>query len=314
MLVHGTAGGCRLPLRANKKKRSNPMIRVSSAPGVEQLIERAASRLACGDSSSPRLDAEVLMGHVLQRGRAWLYAHGESPVPQVARREFNSLVRLRSRGCPIAYLTGSKEFWSLGLTVSPATLVPRPETEHVVEEALRVIGEQSGLVSVWDVGTGCGSIAVALATTVSRVRVLATDRSPAALAVAGQNVRRQGVTDRVCLLAGDLDGPLGSTRFDLIVSNPPYIPDVEWASLAREVREFEPAEALCGGADGLSLIRRLISVAPSRLRQGGSLIFEIGDSTGGLVRELIAQSRELEFVRVVPDYAGHDRVVVARLP
>jgi release factor glutamine methyltransferase len=217
-------------------------------------------------------------------------------------------------GCPVAYLTGRKEFWSLELAVSPDTLIPRPETEHVVEEALRVIGGLSGVVSVWDVGTGCGNIAVALAATVPRVRVLATDRSPAALAMAAQNARRHGVAGRVRLLAADLDEPLGSGQFNLIVSNPPYVPAAEWAVLPPQVREFEPPEAIWGGEDGLSVIRRLIDVAPARLRLGGSLVFEIGGAIGCAVRGLIARRGELDLVAITPDYAGHDRVVVARRP
>lgn len=313
-LTYGPFGLAQGSVHGARESRLVIGVGACGMPAVKQLVEEATSLLTRAGSLSPQLDAEVLLGDVLKRGRVWLYAHGEATVDGASERKFRALVARRSEGCPVAYLTGRKEFWSLELTVSPATLIPRPETEHLIEESLAVINNRAGEVSVWDVGTGCGNIAVALATSLPRVRVLATDVSPGALAVAAENVRRLRVGNRVRLLAGDLDGPLAAEQFDLIVSNPPYVSDAEWACLPRGVREFEPAEALRAGADGLSLIRRLVSVAARRLHRAGSLVFEIGSSMGEAVIELIERSGELEVVRLVKDYAGHDRVVVARLP
>jgi release factor glutamine methyltransferase len=227
---------------------------------------------------------------------------------------FEALVRRRERREPAGYITGHREFWNLDLEVRPGVLIPRPETEFVVEEALSRLsgaGEARGRYHVVDVGTGSGCIAVALARWLPGAAVLAIDASHAALDLARSNAARHEVAGRVQFVEGNLlEGVAGP--FDAVVSNPPYVPAPELASLQPEVRDYEPAAALVAGADGLDLIRRLVPQAAGVLRPGGWLIFEFGFGQRDGVEAVIAAEARLELEGVRPDLAGIPRVAIAR--
>jgi release factor glutamine methyltransferase len=229
------------------------------------------------------------------------------------------MVKKRSEGTPVAYLVGYKEFYSLTFRVSPAVLIPRSETEHVVVEAidwlkqLRKTQPNAPAAKVIDVCTGSGCIAVAIAKHAPDVIVKAVDISPEALEIAKLNVEQLGVADRVQLVQSDLlDGLSDLQEVDLIVSNPPYITESEYAALAKSVREYEPKIALVAGADGLDVINRLLTQSHAKLRVGGSLIFEISPMLADKVRELVERDAGWKLEKIVKDLAGHSRVVVAR--
>jgi len=243
-----------------------------------QLLKDAATRLG-GRSDSPRADAEILLAHVLGSTRAALLACDEQAVPDESRARFDQLLLRRARGEPVAYLTGVRSFWSLELEVTPDVLVPRPETELLVEWGLHCLETPSRAV---DLGTGSGAIALALAKERPAVEMLATDVSAPALAIARANAARLGLRN-VEFRHGDLFGPLAGSAFDLIVSNPPYVAegDPHLADL-----KFEPAIALTSGADGLDALRTIVAGAPGHLRSGGWLLVEHGATQGPAVREL----------------------------
>lgn len=259
-------------------------------------------------STTPRLDAELLLAHALGWPRARLLAERDHTPSPEAQASFAALVGRRAAGEPVAYLVGHKEFYGLALAVTPATLVPRPETELLVELALAIARgrEQRGLLLA-DIGTGSGAIAIALAAQLPAATLYAVDLSAAALAVAERNVAGHGLTDRVQLLHGDLLAPLPGP-VDLIVSNPPY---TIFAEVEPNVGAHEPRLALDGGPDGAAVYRRLIAAAPRYLRPGGALLLEIGAWQGELVAELARELLPGATIRVHQDLAGHDRVVVA---
>lgn len=262
---------------------------------------------------SARLDAEVLLCHALALNRTELFLRLEQGLSLDKESLFQGLLERRARHEPVAYITGVKEFWSLAFTVDRNVLVPRPETELLVEWALtraRKITRGSAL-TILDVGTGSGAVAIALATELPDARFWAVDISPGALAVARVNAQRHGVEPRMRFLAGNMFEPLAeqSIQFDLIVSNPPYVPRPELADLPAEIREYEPVAALDGGHDGLGCYRRMLASAPHFLAPGGFLLCEIGADQGRAVKELIARSGGLESPAIYQDLAGKDRVV-----
>jgi release factor glutamine methyltransferase len=251
---------------------------------------------------APRLTAEVLLAHALRKDRVWLYAHGGEELSEVGWIHFGRYLHERMAGKPTQYITGRQEFYGREFRVSPAVLIPRPETEHVVEAALAVI--QPGMTVV-DVGCGSGAIAVTLALE-TQARVIATDISLDALQVASENARRLGAS--IEFVAADLIAPLRS--LNAIVSNPPYVPTVDRTVLQREVRDYEPLVALFGGNTGLELYRRLIADAPRVLENGGWLIVELGFNLAEAVRAMLGEG--WSDVRLIPDLAGIPRVLVAR--
>ena len=257
-----------------------------------------------------RQEAEILLGHVLQRERAWLFTHADF-IPDSAQVEkFEELIAARERGEPIAYLIGHRGFWTLDLLVTPAVLIPRPETELLVELALARIplGVEFRVV---DLGTGSGAIALAIASERPHAHVLATDASADALAVAKANAQRFGITN-VEFLEGNWYEPLGSRTFEMIVSNPPYIAAND-AHLAQGDLRFEPAPALASGPDGLDAIRQIIDTAPRHLASTGWLFLEHGYDQGERVRNLLSQHSFFE-VRTWQDIADHDRISGGHLP
>lgn len=266
--------------------------------------------MLAGVSDSARLDAEVLLAHTLACPRSRLRARPEEIPGTAARQTFMALVARRQAGEPVAYLTGIREFWSLPLAVSHDTLIPRPETERLVELALECLPSgRNG--TVLELGTGTGAIALALASERPDCRIIATDVSPAALAVARANVVRLGVRN-VSLLAGDWFEPFGDVRFDLIVSNPPYVADGD-PHLTQGDVQHEPRLALAAGPDGLVALRRIVRGAPRHLVAGGVLLVEHGATQGGAVHALF---QEAGFVKVATarDLAGYERVTGGSLP
>jgi release factor glutamine methyltransferase len=259
-----------------------------------------------------RLDAEVLLAHVLGVPRIALYASHDRPLDTDEVDAYREVVRRRVAREPVAYIVGEKEFRSLAFRVSPDVLVPRPETEHLVDEVLDLLADRETPV-VADIGTGSGCIAVALAVAREDLEVHAVDASGAALAIARENAERHGVADRIRFHEGDLLVPLleeeAWTRLDAVVSNPPYVAEAEWAGLMPEVRDHEPKGALVPGPDALSAYRAILEDAPRLLRDGGAVVLEMsGENTAAL----LVLAKAYGAVRVVKDYAGHDRVLVAR--
>lgn len=264
---------------------------------------------------SGRLDAEVLLCHALALSRTELYLRLEQSLSLAEESLFQTLLKRRMRHEPVSYITGVKEFWSLEFAVDRNVLVPRPETELLVEWALtRARKDVRGSAhTVLDLGTGSGVVAIALATELPDARFWAVDISPGALAVARVNAQRHGVAPRINFFAGDLFEPLSEAKiqFDLIVSNPPYVSRRELADLPAEIRAYEPVAALDGGADGLDYYRRIVASAPPFLAPGGALLCEIGAEQGNAVREVIVQSGGLESAAIYRDLAGRDRVAAA---
>lgn len=274
----------------------------------------AASAWGAARLAGERAEAERLLAALLGHGRAWLLAHGEHPLGAPQRQAYAGWIARRAAGEPYAYLVGEREFWSLTLQVTPDVLVPRPETELLIERALALLATASGAPAaarVADLGTGSGAIALALARERPDWRVTATDRSPAALAVAEGNAQRLGL-DRVRFLQGDWFAPLAGERFELIASNPPYVAEGDPA-LADPALRHEPRGALASGPDGLDDIRRLVAGAPAHLVDGGWLLLEHGAGQGEAVQALFA-SQGWTQVRCHVDLAGLPRASEARRP
>lgn len=308
---------------------------------IHQALIEASHCLKAAGIESARLDAEVLLCHVLKVDKARLYLNAESILNLDDERKFRALLMRRASREPIAYITGSKEFWSLEFVVTPDVLIPRPETELVVELALQhlrqrpesrhcnplpllspasrgrdcsepVEGIKEG-VRILDIGTGSGAIAVSLAKELPDAQIWATDSSAAALDIARVNIRRHGLESRIQLVEGDLFEPVTerTATFHLIVSNPPYIRTGELSDLAPEIRQWEPLTALDGGADGLGYYRRLIDEACNYLRVGGQVLVEIGADMAGAISELFQRAEDYDTAIVYQDTAGKDRVIAA---
>ena len=272
-----------------------------------EALARARGRLGAA-SGSPRLDAEVLLGHVLGWSRVRLLAHPGVPLDAAAAARFDALVARRYGGEPIAYLTGRREFWSLDLAVTPATLIPRHETERLVEAVLDVVAPGDA-AAIADVGTGAGPIALAVARERPRARVLGSDRSRAAVAVARANARRLDARN-VSFVVADTCAALARRRWSVIASNPPYVAEDDPHLAAGDAR-FEPPEALVSGPRGLAMLEALAREAPPCLAPGGRLILEHGHDQGAAVRGLLAEAG-LEAVETVCDLAGNERVTLGR--
>ncbi len=283
---------------------------MSIDPPTAQLdltLRAAATRLAGPDA---RHEAELMLLQVLGRDRAWLFAHGDDLLPDEAVAAFDVLLSRRIAGEPLAYILGRRGFWTLDLQVSPATLIPRPETERLVELALERLPTDRPLRLV-DLGTGTGAIALALASERPLARVVATDLSEAALRVARANGQANGIAS-VTFRQGSWLAPLAGERFDLIASNPPYIADGDPHLTQGDLR-FEPPGALSSGADGLDAIRDIVAAAPTHLVRGGWLLLEHGWDQGAAIRELLIAAGFVD-VATEPDLEQRDRVSVGRLP
>jgi release factor glutamine methyltransferase len=284
---------------------------------VLRLLTWTTQYLAAHGATSPRLDAEVLLAHARGCERIALYTAFDEVVGEETRSRFRELVRQRASGTPVAYLVGQREFFSLPLKVTPQVLIPRPETELVVLAAIDALKAWPAAADepLWaaDVGTGSGAIAIAVARHVRHVRLIATDLSRAALAVARENVAAHGLEDRVTLLESDLLAAVPPQRqFAVVASNPPYVSQAELETLPPEVREHEPHLALVGGPTGTEVIQRLVPQAAQRLLPGGWLILEVSPMIAPQVVAMLQAEDRFEQVALRKDLAQLARVVTAR--
>jgi release factor glutamine methyltransferase len=286
---------------------------------VRKTLEWTTSFFTRKGVEAPRLSAELLLAHVLAIPRIKIYTDYERELTDADRGKLRGLVTRAGEHEPIAYLTGRAHFFNLEFDVTRDVLIPRPDTETLVENVIQAVRRQLVLDAprVLDLCTGSGCVAAAIAHGLKNAVVIATEVSPAAAAVARGNVEKLGLTGRVTVEEGDLFEPLkrivDPQPFDLIVANPPYIPTGQIESLDRSVRDYEPLKALDGGEDGLALHRRIVAEAPGRLNAGGRIFLEIQFDQGPAARELFAGIGEAwDEVRVLKDHAGHDRVVTAR--
>jgi release factor glutamine methyltransferase len=276
---------------------------------VRRLLAWTQEFLKKKGLDTPRLDSEILLAHSLGCPKIELYVRIDEEPPEPVRTAFREAIKKRAEGVPVAYLVGYREFYSLPFFVTPAVLIPRPETETLVMEALRLLKPMAE-PRVLDLCTGSGCVAVTIAKQHKTARVTATDISSEALAIATRNAERHSVTDRVTLLQGDLAAPVAGQTFDVVVSNPPYIAQPELPTLDPGVRNFEPLAALDGGPDGLDFYRRLAAEVPAVLNPGGAVLVEIGPTQEAAVRDLFAA--QLEPGKTFKDQAGRPRVVTAR--
>ena len=274
-------------------------------------LVRVQAQLRAAGVEEARLEADVLVRRVLGMERADLLARPETPLAPAQAAMLADLLARRLRREPLAYVLGRREFHGLDFRVTPAVMVPRPETETLVEEALAWASARTAPIAVADVGTGSGCIVVSLAARLPDTRFVATDVSPAALAVADENARRHGVAGRVRLLSGHLLRPLPGP-VDLIVANLPYVPSERIDGLQPEVRDYEPRLALDGGPDGTDLLRPLLRQAGAYLRPGGAVMLEIDEEQGCTMAQEARSAFPAADVRVRPDLAGRDRVLVVQ--
>jgi release factor glutamine methyltransferase len=299
---------------------------------IRAALKEAMSRLRAANVPSHTLAAELLLMHTLECDRTWLYTHPEAALDPAAAEKFFALVARRAAGEPTQYLTGKQEFWGLEFEVTSAVLIPRPETEHVVEVALERLGPRgikinlatgapSPPLRVADVGTGSGCLAVALAHELPHAEIFATDISAAALEIARRNATRHNVAGRIHFLRTNLLEEFfhesritknESRPFDLIVSNPPYVARNEANQLPREVRDHEPASALFGGPTGVEIYARLIEQSAALLRDGGNLVLELGYNSLDRVRAILAANPQWRDLKVTNDLAGIPRVLSAK--
>jgi release factor glutamine methyltransferase len=287
-------------------------------PTLTGALSEAEAFLRLHDIDTARLDAEVLLGHALAIARTQLYARLSTILHPDQQERFWGLIQRRAAREPLSYITGEREFWSLSFRVTPDVLIPRPETELLVETTLRLLSQSPrrhhhSPIHLLDIGTGSGCVAIALAKELPRAELWAVDISRAALTVAQENAQRHGVAGRIHFLQGDLFSPMNKERprFDVIVSNPPYIAHASLATLQPEVRDWEPRTALDGGADGLDFYRRLVEESSFYLHSSGWLVMEIGVGQSSEVLRFIQMQRNFEVDASVQDYAGHERIVVA---
>ena len=285
---------------------------------VLELLNGSTNTLKDHQVENPRLNAELLLARSLNLSREGLYTHLRDTLKEREKEALEKMIRRRILGEPLQYILEHQEFWSIDFKVDPRVLIPRPETELLVEQSLLIL---SGIFfkrnpSVLEIGTGSGAIAIALAKEVKNIFLVATDISGDALGLAKENAKSAGVQHQIKFVNGDLFDPLRPSEerrpFDLILSNPPYLIRPEIGSLAKEVRDYEPIIALDGGEDGLEFYRRLISQAPLFLREGGWLLLEMGQGQGTLVSELIEGGGHFLKPDCVPDLSGIERIVKAQ--
>jgi release factor glutamine methyltransferase len=285
---------------------------------VRRILEWTSGFFTRKNLDAPRLSAELLLSHVLAAPRIKLYTEYDRPLSPDELTRMRSLVQRAAEEEPIAYLTGRAHFFNLEFEVTRDVLIPRPDTETLVENVLQTVRHQPGLEAprVIDLCTGSGCIAAAVAHHLKTATVLATDISAAAVAVARRNVERLGLAGRVVVEQGDLFEPLSRTvdvqPFHLILANPPYIRSADVPALDRSVREYEPTQALDGGADGLDLHRRILAEAAHRLVPGGRVFLEIAFDQGDAARQVAAGFQAFDDARLLKDFGGRDRVLAVR--
>lgn len=285
---------------------------------MKAFLEWSIDRLTQAGVDSPRMEAEVLLAGALGFGREEIYRRPERILNEDEKSVSRDFVGRRVRREPVAHILGHREFWSLDFKITPDVLIPRPETETLIETLLKLQAKLNAEAStgqvrrLLDIGTGSGIIAVVAAREITDCRVTATDLSPDALVVARENADTHDVSDQINFIQGDLFAEVPETLYDFIVSNPPYIETKRLPDLMPDVRNFEPTAALDGGVDGLDFYRRIISKASDYLKEGGGLVFEIGETQAEAVSRLFCAEDKYETVNVTKDHSGYDRVVSAR--
>ncbi|MCA9312252.1 MAG: peptide chain release factor N(5)-glutamine methyltransferase [Phycisphaerales bacterium] len=284
----------------------------SQAWTSRRLLDWMGTAFAERGLDSPRLVAEMLLAHVIGCDRMRLYMEADRPASPEEREQLRAFVARALRHEPVQYLTGEAWFFSLPFTVDRRVLIPRPSTATIVEEVLQRARTEAPPATIADVCTGSGCLAIALLRNLPEARCLATDLSPDALDVARLNAGRLGVTERIQFRQGDLLAPLGDHTFDLLVANPPYIPDHEWPDVAPNVRDHEPHQALRASPDGLTFVFPVIEGAAARLRPGGRLFVEIASCTAEAVMARAATLSELQDATILDDFEGLPRVFMAR--
>jgi release factor glutamine methyltransferase len=278
---------------------------------IRRLLDWTENYLRGKGSESPRLETQILLAHALSCRRIDLYTRTEEEPGEKQRAAFRGLIQRRAEGAPVAYLVGQREFYSLAFEVTPAVLIPRPETELLVMECLNLIKDKPS-PRVLDLGTGSGNIAVSIAHQHSTAQVTATDVSAEALAVAARNAERHGLSERIRFLHGDLFEPIpADERFDVIASNPPYVSDAELKALAPQVRDHEPRLALAAGPEGLDFYRRLISEAVHLLEARGSILVEIGANQEDAVRTIFESVAGYRVQKCFRDHTKLPRLIHA---
>jgi release factor glutamine methyltransferase len=285
---------------------------------VKQALASAIARLAAQQVPSPRLNAELLLMFTLNCDRAYFHAHPERELTTDETTRYESALEERCRGVPTQYITGHQEFWGMDFIVTPSVLIPRPETEHVIETVLELVSRAGGQecpphtsFRIADIGTGSGCIAVALARELTAAEIYATDISSAALEIARANAARHQLENRIQFRQADLLEDLSPETFDLVVSNPPYVGESEEDQVQLEVRKFEPRNAVFAGPTGVEIIARLIPQALAALKPGGWLVMEI---SGTIVERVNALLPAWDNVQVIPDLQSIPRVIRAQKP
>ncbi len=277
---------------------------------LKDVLASAIEKLTAASVPSPRMNAELLLMFVLERDRAYLFAHPERELSPEQRDHYEEAIARRSTGMPAQYITGHQEFWGLDLIVTPAVLIPRPETEHLIETVLPLAREMKN-PNIVDVGTGSGCIALAFAKELPHAEIHATDISAAALEIARANATRQQLQNRIRFHETDLLQGLGGDGYDFVVSNPPYVGESEEDQVQLEVRKFEPHNAVFAGPTGLEVIERLIPQARNALKHGGWLVLEISGTIAARVKQLLSEWQQ---VQITNDLQGIPRVAIAQRP
>lgn len=283
---------------------------------IQKLLYWVTDYLAAKGIESPRLSAELLLSHVLGLKRIELYTQFNRQVPQQQLDQLHDLVKRAGLYEPVAYLTGKTEFYSLELDITADCMIPRPETELLVQRAIEFLRTRSGVQYVCDLCTGSGCIAVAIAGNFPDARITATDISAAALTVAARNVEKHRLKEQIRLLCGDLFEPvikhLDVSQFDLIVCNPPYVSTVEYEKLDKNIKDYEPQSALLAGEDGMDIYRRVAKEVDKFLKPGAALMLEIGYAQGPSVRELLEQTGTFPEIKIEKDFHDNDRIVTSK--
>jgi release factor glutamine methyltransferase len=284
---------------------------------VAHALNEAAKILKVNGIVNARRDADLLLASVLEKNLTYLIAHNDDFINDQSENKYRQLVKRRAAGEPLQYIIGKQEFYGLEFEVNPSVLIPRPETELLVEAALEILRECKS-PTLCDVGTGSGCIAISVVKNIEKARAVSLDISPKALQVAERNAEKNGVAEKITFAESDVfsafanpKSKIQNPKFDLIVSNPPYIPDSDLPTLEREVREHEPHNALFSGSDGLNLIKRLLADAKQFLEKNGFLLFEIGFGQSGKIEALIDQS-VWQLIEIRRDLQNIGRVVVLK--
>jgi len=275
------------------------------------MLQKARSDFDALKFPTPGLDAEILLAFSIGKERDFLYAHPETALSESELKRFRALSERRTKGEPVAYITRKKEFWSRDFEVTPDVLIPRPDTEILIEEVLKLSEKiDKRTIRMLEIGTGSGAISVTLASELKHASLTATDFSPEALVIAARNAANHTVEKKIVFLSGDMFAPVEG-KFDIIVSNPPYISESEFALLAPEVRDFEPRRALIAGPEGTEFHRKLARGGKDFLEKNGWLVMEIGADQQQAVRKILKENNYCD-ISVRSDYAGIERVVMAR--